>query len=60
MSALMVVPVLALLFGQAAGFIVTGAGTLLALTRLVLVADAALLGVEVSLFNRERMLSQGH
>ena len=42
LSALMVVPVLALLFGQAAGFIIMGPGTLLALTGLVFVADAAL------------------
>ena len=60
LSALMVVPVLALLFGQAAGFIIMGPGTLLALTVLVLVADAALFGVGVSVFNRERILSQSH
>ena len=60
LSALMVVPVLALLFGQAAGFIIMGPGTLLALTVLVLVADSALFGVGVSVFNRERILSQSH
>jgi len=60
LSALLVVPVLVLLFGQAAGFLIMGPGTLLALTVLVLVVDAALFGVGVSLFNRERILSQSH
>jgi len=60
LSALLVVPVLALLFGQASGFLIMGPMTLLALTVLVLVVDAALFGVGVSLFNREKILSQGH
>ena len=60
LSALLVVPVLVLLFGQAAGFLIMGPGTLLALTVMVLVVDAALFGVGVSLFNRERILSQSH
>ena len=60
LSALLVVPVLALLFGQASGFLIMGPATLLVLTVLVLVVDAALFGVGVSLFNREKILSQGH
>ncbi|MFH0850768.1 MAG: ABC transporter permease subunit [Candidatus Bathyarchaeota archaeon] len=60
LSALLVVPVLALLFGQAAGFLIMGPVTLLVLTVLVLVVDAALFGVGVSLFNREKILSQSH
>ena len=60
LSALMVVPVLALLFGQASGFLVLGPTVLLVLTALVLVVDAALFGVGVSLFNREKILSQSH
>jgi hypothetical protein len=60
LSALMVLPVLALLFGQAAGFLIMGPVTLLVLTVLVLVVDAALFGVGVSVFNRERILSQSH
>jgi ABC-2 type transport system permease protein len=58
LSALLVVPVLALLFGQAAGFLIMGPATLAVLTALVLVVDAALFGVGVSLFNREKILSQ--
>ena len=60
LSALMVVPVLALLFGQASGFLIMGPTVLLVLTILVLVVDAALFGVGVSLFNREKILSQSH
>ena len=60
LSALLVVPVMALLFGQAAGFLIMGPVTLLVLTVLVLVVGAALFGVGVSLFNRERILSQSH
>jgi len=60
LSALLVVPVLALLIGQAVGFLIMGPVTLVVLTVLVLVVDAALFGVGVSLFNRERILSQGH
>jgi len=58
LSALLVVPVLALLFGQASGFLIMGPVTLAVLTALVLVVDAALFGVGVSLFNREKILSQ--
>jgi ABC-type Na+ efflux pump permease subunit len=60
LSALLVVPVLALLFGQAFGFLIMGPATLLVLTILMLVVDAALFGVGISLFNRERILSQSH
>jgi len=60
LSALMVVPVLALLFGQASGFLILGPTVLLVLTVLVLVVDAALFGVGLSLFNREKILSQSH
>ena len=60
LSALLVVPVLALLFGQASGFLIMGPVTLAVLTALVLVVDAALFGVGVSLFNREKILSQSH
>jgi hypothetical protein len=60
LSALMVAPVLALLFGQATGFLILGPTVLLVITALVLVVDAALFGVGVSLFNREKILSQSH
>jgi ABC-type Na+ efflux pump permease subunit len=60
LSALMVAPVLALLFGQAAGFLILGPVTLAVLTILLLVVDAALFGVGVSVFNREKILSQSH
>ena len=60
LSALMVAPVLALLFGQATGFLILGPTALLVITALVLVVDAALFGVGVSLFNREKILSQSH
>jgi ABC-2 type transport system permease protein len=60
LSALLVVPVLALLLGQASGFLIMGPAVLVMLTILVLVVDAALFGVGISLFNRERILSQSH
>ena len=60
LSALLVVPVLALLLGQASGFLIMGPTVLVMLTILVLVVDAALFGVGISLFNRERILSQSH
>lgn len=60
LSALLVVPVLALLFGQAAGLLIMGPATLAVLTAVALVVDAALFGVGVSLFNREKILSQSH
>lgn len=60
LSALLVVPVMALLFGQAAGYIVMGPVTLTVLTALVLVVDVALFRVGVSLFSREKILSQSH
>ena len=60
LSALLVVPVLVLLLGQASGFLIMGPTVLLMLTVVVLVVDAALFGVGVSLFNRERIISQSH
>jgi hypothetical protein len=54
----LIVPVLALVFGQLSGAITIGATTIAALTGLFAVLDAVVLYVSVKRFNREGILSK--
>ena len=58
LSALLVVPVLALLFGQAAGFLIMGSGVILVLSTVVLGLDFLVFRFGLSLFQRENILAK--
>ena len=58
LSALMVVPVLALLFGQAAGFLIMGSTIILVLSVVVLGLASLVFRFGLSLFQRENILAK--
>jgi ABC-2 type transport system permease protein len=60
LSALMVVPVLALLFGQAAGFLVMGGRMILLLSAVVLFLAFLVFRFGLSLFQRENILAKSN
>lgn len=58
LSALLVLPVLALLLGQATGYLILGNRVMILLAAVILVIDAVIFGFGLRLFQREKILSQ--
>jgi ABC-2 type transport system permease protein len=58
LSALLVLPVIALLLGQATGYLILGNRVMIMLAAAILVIDAVIFGFGLRLFQREKILSQ--
>ena len=58
LSAMMVIPILALLFGQISGIMFLGPYTILALSAATLVIDAVILRIGIGTFRRESLLEK--
>jgi len=57
-SGLLVIPIIALLFGQTTGVVLLGVSTLLIVLAAMIILDYIILRIGVRLFNRERILSK--